>query len=262
MSKRYTQAERVMWGIVNGYEHFAKGKGLELKRNDTGYYILYNNNIVGRTIDSKSFDTYEYDPDSDNYLNENIVMLTLQDYMLPERVRKSLVIAANQNELLVVFAPILDIGFGLPEPMYLSAHSLKKLLSKVAKYSQDDVKTAAIVGDGYYGVHYTEYCPQLLTCNQLLEGHSDKYHAESTLVNALELEPDLCTNELYWLMDLEPCEDCLRAICETNSLYVGYLTPHKDKWNTEGYIQLVNDIDIKKIRNKRGFPIKYEKEVV
>lgn len=252
MSKRYTQAERAIYALVNGRTFVNKRKGLEVIHDE----VLYNGTKVGYILENENHD-YCYDAYED-YIPLTTLVLTLQDSMLPERARRALVLEANKNEMLVVFKPLIDIGFGLPEGKLLTAKEIKKTLTKVAKYSQDDIKTAASVSTGYYGVWYTQYNPGLYTCNQILEGHSDKFHAEQILVDCINMSAD--NEALFWLMDLEPCEECLHNMIDCNTKSISYITPHKDKWNTPEYIQLVNDIHIKKVRNKHGFPITYQKE--
>ena len=256
MSKRYTQAERTLYALVNGRPFINGRKGLEVMYEE----VFYNGTKVGYILNDQiaSRNDEYYDHDYEDYIPYTYLLLTLQDYMLPERVRKALVIEANKNEMLVVFKPAIDIGFGLNESELLSAKELKKTLLKVAKYSQDDIKTAALVGNGYYSPLQNLYSPIWYTCNQILEGHSDKFHAEQILSECLMFTDN--KDPLFWLMDLEPCEDCLRSMMDYNTQVINYITRHKEKWDTPAYIQLVNDIQTKRTRNGRGFPVIYNEE--
>lgn len=87
-------------------------------------------------------------------------------------------------------------------------------------------------------------------------------HAEATLVEFAKLANIPIDQCEYWLMDLEPCEDCLRKMINLGARGIAYYTSHKDKWNTPEYLQLVNDIDSKTIKNPGEYPIIYSKETL
>jgi tRNA(Arg) A34 adenosine deaminase TadA len=255
MSKRYTQANRVVWALNNGKEVWNKGRGLEVFNDSYEPTIKYNGTIVGHML-NKGGDYDDYDPDCPEY---NVIALTLQEFLLPERVRKQLVLEANANELLVVFVPMIDIGFGVPEPVYKPTKDFIKTLEKVAKYSQDDVKTAAFVAHSQYHNSVTLlHDPIMYSCNQLLEGHSDKFHAEATLAMVSKIIGKYAL--LSCVSTLEPCYDCLTELISCGASRIVYIVNHKDKWNTPEYIQLVNDIRNRTVRTERGWPVTYKKE--
>jgi|LGOV01.1.fsa_nt_gb deoxycytidylate deaminase len=246
MSKRWTQAEQVMWAIYNCNNHFNKGRGLEVIDEDK--VIKYNSNVVGHMID-----------DYEN-MEHMVIVLTLQSSMLPERVRKSLVEAANGNQFKVVFVPLMDIGFGLPEPKYISIKKAYSILKKVAKYSQDDIKTAALVGRGNHAFRPTTLSPIAYTCNQLLDGYADKFHAEQTLVEYVKSVELIEVERETWLMDLEPCEKCLKSIIHNGGgRNIRFVTPHKPKWNTAEYYECCDIIQIG-ASNLYGKKVNYKKE--
>ena len=75
-------------------------------------------------------------------------------------------------------------------------------------------------------------------------------------------DPDIKTSCLicsgYTVLSLlEPCFDCLHKLIEQGANRIYFSQLHKDKWNTEDYIQLTNDI----WANQLGllYPVKYDR---
>ena len=248
MSKRWTQAEQLMWSIFNLRKMFNQGRGLEFEPEDNT--ITYNNNLVGYVLED-----YEK-------MDHAIIVLTLQNHVLPNRVRKTLALEANENQLKVAFIAVTDIGFGIPKPKYHTIAEIKRLLRKVAKYSQDDVKTAVLVGESDHATRPTKIAPIAFSYNQMLDGYADKFHAEATLAELVNVDLELDKQKECWFMELEPCKDCLQDMVESGARNITFTTAHKEKWNTEEYIKYVDDLYTKTILNKNGLPVIYKKETM
>ena len=250
---RWTQSQRVVFSIVNYEQSTNMGKGLELTKISpvtNRANVTYNGNNVGYTI-------AEYEIDEHTYL-----VLTLDKYLLPDRVARQLVKEANSHDIKVVFVTSIDFGFGtLNKPLTIKEQ--RRLLARVASFSTDDIKTAATVG--YYTSVDREMVGLAYTYNQILTNGEDSYyslklHAEDVLATFCEVDEIPIDQRRCWLMELEPCERCLRALLDRGAKVINYFTLHKDKWNTPAYLQLVNDIHANIILSSVGHKIIYSKE--
>ena len=241
MSHRETNAERVITGLFVGGCYPHKNDVLRLRDN-----VVYSQ----RTPIAKFID--EWDDEQDSYVQYLIV--TLQDYKSQpswKTHKKKLVEAALNSNLLVLFVPEFDIGFGISKVQPTHEQEIDNLL-KVASYSNDpDIKTAALMyradydyfGDGNYSIDNRILA---YTFNQEIDG--EMQHAEKILVDYAKHYEMSCPHnfsdtEYRFYSLLEPCEDCLNAmIKQLNTTSIYYFYCHKDKWNTPSYIQLCNDI--------------------
>lgn len=238
----YTQAEELIYFIESNKRYWNHGRGLEcdeVSPETNRANILYNNNNVGYAISDSEFSEYTF------------IALTLDTKFLPRRVAQKIVNEANECNMRVVFVPEIDIGFGL-DVRPLSISQIKRNLERVAKYSQDDIKTAVVATD-------ITTAPIAYTFNQLVNEYDEIVvcHAEDTLVEFIKLDEQ--EDVVKWYMLLEPCHHCLTKMVETGARYISYFELHKDKWNTPEYLQLVNDIHSKEVR-PNGRPIIYKKE--
>lgn len=240
-----SKAEQLIMSIENGFTMFNKGRGLELppqEPNAITRLILYNGNPVGYVLDEYEVSEYTF------------IVLTLEEIFLPNRVAKQIAKYANLNQMLVVFVPYLDIGFGewmMVKPMKQAV----RLLNKISKFSQDDTKTAALAGSVYNDL----VSPALLTYNQILSGMSEKYHAEWVICEILKFG-QFDNGYSFWLSLLEPCRHCLEEMLECSVRDIRFIELHKDKWNTDDYYTLVSNITNKSARNCDGLPVKYNRE--
>lgn len=253
MSKRFTQADNILYAVNNLRAYWNGGRGLEVDQtnNETKTAnIRYNGNNVGYIIDN--WDESEF----------TFMVLTLQTHMLPDRVANQLAQTANENQLKVIFVPVIDIGFGKPEPFFLSTKQHLRIINKIAKYSQDDIQTAVMMGRGDHVTRPMLRAATAYTYNQTLQGYSTKFHAEATLAEFAAVDGTDPQDRECWFMDLEPCENCLQDMINQGARSIAYITPHKDKWNTLEYLQLVNDIDNKFVRTPDNLPVIYSKEII
>lgn len=246
---RLTQADHIIYAISMLRPYWNGGKGLEVEEfSETGTAnIKYNGTNVGYVIDDYEKSDYMF------------MVLTLQKCMLPDRVSKQLAHTANDNEIKVVFVPMIDIGFGITRT-FLSVKQHKRILNKVAQYSQDDVKTAAMMGTGDHVTHPVLRIATAYTYNQTI-GHT-KFHAEATLAEFASITEINPQDRECWFMDLEPCENCLQDMIDQGARSIVYMTNHKEKWNTEEYLELVDQIHAKIIRTPDNYPVIYKKEVI
>ena len=108
-------------------------------------------------------------------------------------------------------------------------------LRKISSFSQDDIKTAVMVGS----LSNNKVISLMYTYNQLFQKTKKPLHAEQVLIDYINNTKN-CNFELgYWLMLLEPCYRCLKGMAEFKSTYlVEWVRPHKAKWNTKDYSRL------------------------
>lgn len=234
-----SRQSKLIYAILNYYEHYYnKGKGLELHNYDI---IQYRGNNVGYVVNDSEISSYTF------------IVLTLDRIWLPKRILDGLVQEANRNNMKVVFVPRVDVGFGFhrSNPSTINEPILSKfLISKVAYHSQDDdIKTAVCVLQNGH--------PIVFSYNQKLDERDTFIHAEDVVAEFLQMESHInqdynLDQPVQWYMLLEPCEHCLRAMLDSNTNLIQYYYPHKDKWNTSSYIQLVNDVQSGLIRNGKS----------
>jgi len=67
------------------------------------------------------------------------------------------------------------------------------------------------------------------------------HHAEAVLAEFFRVI-DFNDIELWWLMLLEPCRDCLIDMIDAKAEVIAYYEEHKAKWNTSEYLKLKHQI--------------------
>ena len=160
--------------------------------------------------------------------------LTMDRQILSLETSKELVKRANAANIKVVFIPTTTLKH---KPLFQSTKEQYALLDMVASHSADDVKTAALVGNGKIEstIDY-QYDAIAYTCNQIICGV--KWHAEAILAEYLKVIELKQKFDLWWLMILEPCHSCLLDMTKSDAAVIAYLTDHKAKWNTDEYLRL------------------------
>jgi tRNA(Arg) A34 adenosine deaminase TadA len=243
--KRETNAEKIITGCYVGGYFGSKSDKLRLIDN-----IIYDiGTPIGKFVEW-------FDEVKDEYAQ--LLILTMQDFKSQpswKTHKKRLAHAANAQGLPVIFVPQIDIGFGVSE----SIHLLSDDLIKVAKYSQDDdIKTAAVLMAGQEILAYTY--------NQDLDEGFE--HAEAVLCKYIRLldknnsEEGLDPIRHYTVFSmLEPCYNCLVKLISHNVDIIHFSHLHKDKWNTEEYIQFTNDIFNKEVRTEYNYPVSYHRNI-
>ena len=236
MTKR---TARMVFDRARGdYTNFTKNSDLRLIDNK----IYYHNLMIAELEES--------------YEGADNVIVGLKDFKSEPKLkqaRKDIVNAAVEAGYEVIFVPEIDIGFGVSDIDDTSQDNIVKLLITVAKYSQEDIKTAVlvIVNGKILGIAFNQ--------KDAYE-YDDVIHAEQVLCNYIDNHYMFRRDsypEFYSL--LEPCEKCLKRMIDIdNTLRIYYFVNHKAKWNTEEYYQLTNDIWAKRILQS-GAPIKYNK---
>lgn len=241
--KRETNAEKIITGCFVGGYYGTKSDKLRLIDN-----IIYDTGTaIGKFVEF-------WDDITDRY--EQMLILTMQDFKSQpswKSHKKRLVEAANNQGLSVVFVPQLDIGFGVIETTQWSADEL----IKVARYSQDeDIKTAVVLMAGQEVIAYTY--------NQDLDEGIE--HAEAVICKYIRWldktnnEEGLDPVKHYTVYSmLEPCYNCLVKLVSHNVDIIHFSHLHKDKWNTEEYIQFTNDIFNKDVRTEWNYPVSYHR---
>ena len=246
MKHRETNAEKIITGCYIGGYFGNKADKLRLIDN-----IIYDMGTpIGKCLD-------KFDETMDEY--SQLLILTMQDFKSQpswKTHKKKLVKAANAQGLPVIFVPQLDMGFGKTE---ITQWSTDELI-KVAKYSQDeDIKTAAVLMAGQEVIAYTY--------NQDLD--EGMVHAEDILCKYIRLldqaneEDGLDPIKHYTVYSmLEPCYNCLVKMIGHNVDIIHFSHLHKDKWNTEEYIQFTNDIFNKDVRTEWNYPVSYHRNAI
>lgn len=252
---RESNAQRVIYNFLAGKSYHPAKDNMRLVTPNNE--ISYNGTRIGYFIED------ELDGVWTKYL-----ILPLQDFKNDKawkRNKLSLAHAANDMGIRVVFKRSFDIGFGpIEDKFYSKTDELIKELITVAKYSQDkDVKTAAVtttcdcrdVSDDFEHIICYSY-------NQLIDG--EFLHAEKIIADFLRILSSNCVapTPKRWVSLLEPCEHCLEAVLKAGATQIEFGFPHKAKWNTEGYYNLVDSIynrDSRLSYNRVNFPIKYNR---
>lgn len=229
---------------LNGeYVQFAKNS--DIRADDSNIY--YHNLLIAQT-------------DKEAYGNR--LLVSLQNFKTEPKLRKAkqdIVKAAVDTGYEIIFVPELDLGFGVDEAHDVSVGNLEKLLVEVAKYSEEDIKTAAVA--------YMENEDGTRKILGLAFNQKDTYEYDNTVIHA---EQVLCNyiqdlqlygdEKLRFYSLLEPCEKCLRRMVANQACGIYYFVNHKAKWDTPEYYQLCNDIWSKTIlQNYYETPIKYTK---
>lgn len=241
---KYKRADHIAWAISNSRTYYRKGRGLEVHENQQ---IHYNGNLVGYVVENWDVSDYMY------------VVLTAQTFLLPAKSAKSLIHTLNDNDIKVVFLPIIDIGFGLTAQLSKPNKVHYKDLLRIAKYAQDDVKTAIVLLTGL-NISHPESISQVYTFNQLIG--NTIYHAEDILIEYLQMTKFKMDANHRVLMDLEPCYHCLTKLIKSDVRDIRYVTLHKDKWDTDDYLNLVDRLNKREFKTKLNYPILYKKEVL
>lgn len=250
MKHRETNAEKIITGCYVGGYFGSKADKLRLINN-----VIYDMGTpIGKFID-------KWDNEMDEY--SQLLVLTMQDFKSQpswKTHKKKLVEAANAQGLPVIFVPQIDIGFGT-ELLTFHSDYIGQELIKVAKYSQDeDIKTAAVLMTGQEIIAYAY--------NQELDQISGMIHAEEILCQYIRLldqsneEEGLEPIKHYTVYSmLEPCYNCLVKLISHNVDIIHFSHLHKDKWNTEEYIQFTNDIFNKDVRTEWNYPVSYHRNI-
>lgn len=213
---------------------------------------------------------YITDLEDENGRYQSFMILTMQNFKSQpnwEKQKMQLAHAANKQDIMVLFVPMIDIFTGYENAdeysnKYGSNETsssgnfydlIFKDLIKVAKYSQDqDLKTAAIAYiDNDYVLHQT-----LLSYNQLLNGEFK--HAEEVLCQYCQSMRSLPN---CFITLLEPCIDCLKHMIDLGAEEIYFGQTHKAKWNTTEFIEYTNSIFNKSIKSYRNRPIAFKKIV-
>lgn len=226
-----TNTERVILNYVMGKTYQPKSDRLRLIDNE-----IYNHNTrIG----------YFYEDSLDGEWLKYLI-LPLQDFKRDPSWKKhkiQLAHEANKFGIRVVFDNDFDIGLGNNEPNieYFGDTELIEDLLKVAKYSQDkEIKTAACTTTIDPRDYNSPIFDRVIaySYNQLLNEDS-WLHAEKAVSDYVLL---MCERPKRWVTLLQPCEHCLKSILDTEATYITYAYPHKDKWNTDGYFELVDKL--------------------
>lgn len=193
--------------------------------------------------------------------------LSLEDHFASwKKYKKQLANEANKWGIVVVFEKYFDIGFGENDlkAYFYSSETLFEDLLKVARYSQDkDLQTAAcasIVDSRWPWPDHDDIVAY--SYNQLLN-EDTILHAEKAVAFYYQYiieNKGTCPTPMRWLTMLQPCEHCLQRMLDAGASAIIYGYPHKDKWNTAGYFEIVEKIMSKDLRHKAtALPILYHK---
>ena len=245
MGLRINNATKVIDAFYYGnYYNFNKSDKLRLTEDNV---ISDQNTAMGKIVEF-------WDDALDSY--SQFLVLTMKNYKSQPTWKShklQLIRSAREHGLPVIFVPEIDIGFGVLDKTYDILSDNYKDLIEVAKYSTDpDIKTSCLVCSGYKVVAYS--------FNQEIDG--EMLHAEEVLMRYIRYleykdEIDNKYGPYTVLSLLEPCFDCLHKLIEQGATRIYFSQLHKDKWNTEDYIQLTNDI----WANQLGllYPVKYDR---
>lgn len=246
MGRRFTQHDKLLHAFNNGRSSF-NPRGLELDKDGV---IRYRGTEIGHIAENYEQSDFAF------------MVLTLQDFILPTPLARTLAHTANREGLKVVFVPAVDIGFGRPATPLLNGKKHKQILQRVAKCATDDVQTAALMGQGDHITRPTLWKATAYSYNQFVGGYEKPFHAEATLAEfagVAEIDPE---DREAWFMDLEPCQDCLRDMVAQGARSIKFMTAHKAKWNTQEYLDLCDQIQMGVLRTPDNGRVRYEKEVL
>lgn len=232
-------AERVISHYITAWGIYSRSDKLRMRED---YTITSCGTPIGKIIQGEV-----------NLLNEcvDFLVLTAQDYKSQSSWRahkRALAKAANDAGLLVVFVPQLDIGFGIGKQSYedKEIYAVNKQLLRVAKYSTDpDIKTAAVC--------FKEGDILALSYNQFV--NNTWQHAEQVLVDYAQTIDQNASDLLDWQMLLEPCTNCLSSMIKVGAQSMIFSQKHKQKWDTDEYIDMTQDIFNGKLRSLNGHKI-------
>ena len=226
---KQNNAERVIAHYITAWGIYARSDKLRMQED---YTITSCGTPIGKII-----------PGEVNLLDEcvDFLVLTAQDFKSQPSWRahkRALAKAANEAGLLVVFVPQLDIGFGVGEQSYedKEIYAVNKLLLRIAKYSTDpDIKTAAAC--------FKEGDILALSYNQFV---NDTWQQA--------IDRNTC-DLLDWQMLLEPCINCLSSMIKVGAQSMIFSQKHKQKWDTDEYIDMTQDIFSGALRSPNGHKI-------
>lgn len=186
------------------------------------------------------------------------LILTLNREQLSVKDSIQLARYANEEGLRVVFVP--DVSHESIQQEFLSVEAQRDLLDVIAYHSTEDIKTAVLAGYGDW-VSTVDYnwSAVAYSYNQVVNGKV--CHAESVLADFLTVR-DL--KPTWWLMMLEPCSHCLRDMLNHGAEVIVYMNEHKDKWNTDTYLELKQQLTANRIKTNQSqgaVPVLYIREV-
>lgn len=136
------------------------------------------------------------------------------------------------------------------EYTYRTKKAELKILKRISKFAQDDVKTAVMVGE--LKTELDKVVSSLYAYNQTLPKYEKVLHAEQVLLEYL-VNTKYETKQNYWLTLLEPCYKCLRGMVDfKETKLIEWVRPHKEKWNTKDYLRLkeLESIKYRQLRSK------------
>lgn len=236
---KQNNAERVIAHYITAWGIYARSDKLRMQED---YTITSCGTPIGKII-----------PGEVNLLDEcvDFLVLTAQDFKSQPSWRahkRALAKAANDAGLLVVFVPQLDIGFGLGEQSYedKEIYAVNKLLLRIAKYSTDpDIKTAAAC--------FRQGDILALSYNQFV--NNTWHHAEQVLVDYAQTIDINIYDLVDWQMLLEPCINCLSSMIKVGAQSMIFSQKHKQKWDTDEYIDMTQNIFSGALRSPNGHKI-------
>lgn len=203
--------------------------------------IMFKGHYAGFITDKEGEDKYY-----------QFIVLTLQKSLSDNDFNRMIAIiadCANDVGYLVVFVPMIDIGFGIK--FWDSINDKNNILTnllKVAKFSKEDVKTAATIIASSNTVRGKITDEDFVySYNQRID--NEVIHAEKILRHFVnESYPTVKFTE--WISLIEPCKDCLNDMIQLGATNIKFLVLHKKKWNTDEYLDMVDNIRVGNIKNK------------
>ena len=231
----------------------------------SGSYFHWNKRCTLR-IDNNGIITSQNTPMGyiteieDEYgMYKTFMILTLQNFKSQSNWSKQkmqLALAANKQDIMVLFVLHVDIFMNYENNdsnvqssgtlSYKTINETFKDLIKVAKYSQADIKTSAVV----YLNDDSNVHQELYSYNQRI-GYN-YISAEEVLCKYCQ-----CVQSLpeCFICLLEPCINSLKDMIYLGTEEIYYGQMHEYKYNTPEYFEYTNEIFNKTIKSYRNRPI-------
>ena len=229
---RQSNVDRVYYNYLNKYNYYEKRDTIRVRLNqDTDYADVFDNGTRIGFFDKHSGMTF--------------LILTLQEYKSAPQMKRhidKLVEKAQENGVLIIFVPEIDIGFGLSDRLPDITKDLIKIDKKV-------IEKGTAVCMRYYDLDIGGVVT-LYSYEQI-----DPY--EDTLISGLEVLINYTSNVLektLYFMTAPSIKDIELAIeYETNQINYGY----SNKIRLPGEWDFIDNLHGKRITTPSGKPVKY-----
>ncbi len=208
----------------------------------------------------------------DEYVDDSVIfVMPTNGRLISLSTQKNICLDLNRQGIKVVFVPVMNLGFGLPEPKFLPVKTHRTILKRIAKYSDSSEQNSVMAGTGerLFGAELT--CGTVYSYRQRVNGTMiNGEDVIMTLVNIMayiQPDKDLIYNDNlqlleYWLCLYEPNMKQVKTIVSSHVRSIMFLYERPDVVKDYHHLEYLDKIFNKTIMNCEDMSIRYEKHKV